>query len=270
MLSFVSLFFVVSILPPVWCYFVLPCWLCTASLHTLLSPGVLLSSFSTKGTISSQRGSGDCHLSAGVQDEKRAQNSSVKWGTEVTWASKPPPALRNSSPKAVQGPPQCCPPMSPAWCHGVRQHRGYSQNLRPRLKMLPVGLVATLQSRCHYSLPCPGQSRTKKTKVPLALGKEVSSSFSPHQWWPQLHHLPPKTNILPKHRQLRFEGLLAGMTGVVGRCGLSFTALLCKMHRSDAGFAQAQTHPQPTVTRGLINKLRRLVIASNKQLSVFC
>lgn len=51
------------------------CWLSMAFLHTLLSPGVLLCCFSTKGTISSQRGFGDCHLSAGVQDKKRDQNS---------------------------------------------------------------------------------------------------------------------------------------------------------------------------------------------------
>lgn len=108
-LSFVSLFFVVSVPPLVWCDFAIPCWLSMASLHTLLSPGVLLSSFSTKGTISSRRGFGDCHLSAGVQDKKRDQNSSVKWGTGVTWASKPPQALRNSLPKALERPPQCSP-----------------------------------------------------------------------------------------------------------------------------------------------------------------
>lgn len=49
-----------------------------ASLLTLLSPVVPLCSFSTKCTINSKSGFGNFYLTAGVQDEKRDQNSSVK------------------------------------------------------------------------------------------------------------------------------------------------------------------------------------------------
>lgn len=171
------------------------CWFSILPLSTLLSPGVLLCSFSTKGTIRSQWGFGDCHLSAGVQDEKRDQSSSVKWGTEVTWASKPPQVLRNSSvPRAVEGPPKSSPPvsprLSPAWCHGARQHHGSSQppTRADQEKVLPVGLVAALQNRCHYPFSCLGwQRRMNKTKAPLALGKGVLFFFfSPLPECPQI------------------------------------------------------------------------------------
>lgn len=236
-----------------------------ASLHTLLSPGVLLSSFSTKGTISSQRGSGDCHLSAGMQDEKRDQNSSVKWGTEVTWASKPAPGLRNSPPKGVEGPPHAALP----WAQlGVR---GQSA-----LRVLPGPHTRAGGAACRscshpteqvsWFLAMPRTQQDKENKSSFSSGKRGSLLFLPTTTTSS----PPKTTILPKYRQLRFEGLLAGMTGVDGRCGPSLTALLCQ----DTSFRHricpsSNTQPQPTATRGLINKPRRLVIASNKQLSVF-
>lgn len=144
-----------------------------ASLLTLLSPVVPLCSSSTKRIINSKSGFGNFYLTAGVQDEKSGQNSSVKWGTEVTRASKRPQVLRNSHRsqscgRATRTSPQASQTPRPARHHGTWQQSG-SPSLAPgfnRENVLPAGLVTTLRSerrrsRCQDRDEKAGQRKRK-------------------------------------------------------------------------------------------------------------